>query len=126
MSRLLTVLAGALMCVTLTSAPAVADEEGSAGSNLTRRAHHFATKWFDHVTDEDWAWVRRSTNTQNIPMHRIKSYGGIELDSCYKRPDFGGEPQKPHLRYCLAGGAEWKVVRLDNGWLKMKDVNWYR
>lgn len=123
MSRLLAVLAGALMCLTLASAPAVAEEEGSS---LTRRAHHFADKWFAHVTDEDWAWVRRSTNTANIPMHRIKKwYGGIELDSCYKTPDFGGEPTKPRLRYCFAGGAEWKVIRLDNGRLRMKDVNWY-
>lgn len=123
MSRLLAVLAGTLMCLTLASAPAVAEEEGS---NLTRRAHHFATKWFAHVADGDWAWVRRSTNTRNIPMSEVKELGEIELSSCYKRPDFGGEPQKPHLRYCFAGGAEWKVVRLDSGWLKMKDVNWYQ
>lgn len=126
MSRLLTVLAGALLCLTLTHAPAVAEEEGSS---LTRRAHHFANKWFAHVEEGDWAWLRRSTNTKNIPMRQIRGLhegdGTIEVDSCYRTPDFGGEPKKPRLRYCFAGGAEWKVIRLDNGWLKMKDVNWY-
>lgn len=125
--RSLIAAAGALLCLSLTSAPAAAAEEGS---NLTRRAHHFANTWFDHVEEGDWDWLRRSTNTKNIPMRQVRALhewdGMIEVDSCYRTPDFGGEPEKPRLRYCFTGDAEWKVVRLDNGRLKMKDVNWYQ
>jgi len=116
-------VATSLVALSLGSAPATAEEGGS----LTRRAHQFTNTWFDHVADGDWSWVRKRTNTGNIPMKDVKELEGAERDveGCSRRSDFGRYPTRPRLRYCFDGTAEWQVVRLDSGRLRMKDVNWY-